>query len=32
VSMTFEGFRPDWLNSLGVLLAAVGNVLMLRRA
>ena len=30
VSLAFEGYRPDWLAGVGVLLAVGGNVLMLR--
>ena len=32
VSMGFEGYRPDAITGVGVLLAVAGNVLMLRRA
>lgn len=32
VSLGFEGYRPDAITGVGVLLAVVGNVLMLQRA
>jgi len=31
VSMTLEGYRPDWLTGAGAALAIAGNALMLRR-